>query len=97
MSRFERKIGSMPVIHLTFDDPAWPELRDRELVRYQDPISVTALPHGMESGGTSVALRLDLPDGQIVIVETSLAILAAVVRGIMARYPDPPGVGMNAP
>lgn len=90
----------MPVIEITFAEPAWPDLLGPDappLIHYRDPIKATALPHGMASGGTSIALRLDLPDGTVVIAETSLAAFNALLRGIIARYPDPPGVGMNAP
>jgi hypothetical protein len=88
----------MPVISMNFNEPAWPDLADKgdKVIDYQDPISATALPGGMQAGGTSIALRFDLPDGQIVIVQTSLAALNMLVRGVIGRYPDPPGVGMNA-
>jgi hypothetical protein len=87
----------MPSMNLILEEPAWPDMDMSKVIDYQDPISVTALPGGMQSGATSVALRLDLPDGTIVIAQTSLGLLNMVVRGIVARYPDPPGVGMNAP
>lgn len=88
----------MPVIDLTFADPAWPDLMDRDLdlIHYREPIKATALPGGMASGATSIALRFDLPSGHVLIVETSLAALNALLVGIKARYPDPPGTGMNA-
>lgn len=87
----------MPVIELTLIEPAWPDLDLDKTIHYTDPIKATALPAGMMSGGTSIALRFDLPDGSIVIAETSLAALNALLIGVKARYPDPPGVGMNAP
>ena len=89
----------MPSLDLILEEPAWPDLgsRGEEVIHIMTPISVTGLPGGMESGATSVAMRIDLPDGRVVIVETSLALFLAAGRGIAARYPSPPGVGENAP
>ncbi len=46
------------------------------------------LPAGMSSGAPSVMIRLDLPDGRIVLAETSAALFVsagAAVRGAAAR------------
>jgi ABC-type uncharacterized transport system permease subunit len=40
------------------------------------PIEVALLRGGMQSGAPSVTLRLDLPDGRVVLTETSLALFA---------------------
>lgn len=90
----------MPVLHLILRDPAWPDLagrRELDVIHVTTPIEVTGLPGGMDSGATSVAFRIDLPDGRVVIAETSLALLVATVAGIRAKWPSPPGVGENAP
>jgi hypothetical protein len=84
----------MLAIHIILEEPAWPELTD--FVEATD-ISIAALPHGMDSGATSVVIRLDLPDGSVVLAQTSLALLLAAGRGIAARYPSPAGTGENAP
>lgn len=49
---------------------------------------------GMRSGRTSVALRLDLPDGRTLIAETSLGLLLGAAKAFEARHGDqvePPG------
>lgn len=87
----------MPALHLILREPAWPDLPTKEVIHITEPLEITALSHGMESGATSVALRINLPDGKVVIAETSLALLVATVRALAARYPSPPGTGENAP
>lgn len=88
-----------PVIHVVLTEPAWPDLADREkdVIKLTGPFGMTALAGGMESGATAVAFRFDLPDGRVLIAETSLAALTACVRALTARYPSPAGVGENAP
>jgi hypothetical protein len=49
---------------------------------------VAVLEHGMTSGAPSVALRLDLPDGQVVIVENSLAAWIAATAGMRGAFPE---------
>lgn len=50
------------------------------------PIRLAVLSGGMESGQASVSIRLELPDGRVVLTETSLALFvnaANVMRGII--------------
>jgi hypothetical protein len=51
------------------------------------PIGVAAIEGGMLSGATSVMFRIDLPDGRVVLAETSLALLEMAVQAMRARYP----------
>lgn len=52
-------------------------------------IEVGALEHGMQSGKPSAALCFSLPNGQVVLVETSLALLLSAGDALKARYGDP--------
>lgn len=52
-------------------------------------IELGALPHGMASGAASVAFCFELPDGKIVIAETSLALLLTAADALKARFGDP--------
>jgi hypothetical protein len=85
----------MPTIKLDLDgDGAWEDLADRpkdQLIHLpaEAPIGMAVLDSGMISGKPSVALRFALPDGRVVIAETSLALLSASVRAIWARYGEP--------
>lgn len=77
------------IISLKLDgDGAWPDLMDRGVIHLGDDteIGLCVLPKGMTSGRPSVAFRLDLPDGQVVVAEASWRVLAVAVQGIAARY-----------
>ena len=50
------------------------------------PIGIAALPGGMASGRTSLTIRIDLPNGDVVLAETSLALLQLAARAFTARY-----------
>lgn len=69
-------------------DGAWPDLIDRPVIHLGDgtTIGLCVLPTGMRSGRPSVAFRLDLPDGQVVVAEASWRVLAVAVQAIAARY-----------
>jgi hypothetical protein len=67
----------------------WSDLLDKEVIYLGDeaaPIEIVAMPGGMTSGRTSISMRLDLPDGRVVIVETALYELANAVRQIQERF-----------
>ena len=67
----------------------WSDLADKEVIYFGDeasPIEIVAIPKGMASGGTSIKIRLDLPDGRVVIIETALYELANAVREIQERF-----------
>lgn len=72
-------------------DCAWPELAGKYIVHLAGgakPIQVAVLAGGRPSGRPSVALRLDLPDGRIVVAETSARLFVAAAKAIEGRYPD---------
>ncbi len=79
---------------LTFDtilepEEHWDDLLDKEVIYFGDqasPIEIVAMPKGMASGRTSISMRLDLPDGRVVIVETALSELANAVQKIQAHF-----------
>ena len=73
-------------------DGAWPDLGAKrqagELVHLGEgsTIGVIVLEGGMSSGRASVAFRIDLPDGRVVVAETSWRLLAMACRAIAARH-----------
>ncbi len=79
---------------LTFDtilDPEepWEDLLDKEVIYFGNeaaPIEIVAMSEGMASGRTSISMRLNLPDGRVVIIETALYELARVVDTIQERF-----------
>jgi hypothetical protein len=83
----------MPALNLITDegDDPWPDLRGKEVVHLGNgapPIGVAVLSGGMASGRPSLMLRIDLPDGQIVMAETSARLFCLAARVIQAKFPD---------
>ena len=82
----------MPALSIILNgDNAWPELKDKEIIHLANDaplIQVAVLDGGMTSGLPSVALRLDLPDGRVVVAETSARLFCAAALAILARYPQ---------
>lgn len=67
---------------------AWPDLQDRGVHEVQK-LAITALDRGMASGKPSVAIRLDLEDGTVVVAQTSLVLFLSAADALKARYGDP--------
>jgi hypothetical protein len=84
----------MPAIELNLNgDRAWPDIRDNivkdNLTHLPDTTwRLAALSGGMVSGKTSLALRLDLPNGEVIVTETSLASWVATTCALRARFPE---------
>ena len=69
------------VVHLDGDN-CWPDLKDKVGTPdyiFTKIVSIARLPAGMQSGLSSVSVRIDLPDGKVVVAETSLALLRNAV------------------
>lgn len=49
---------------------------------------VIVLEGGMASGGPSIALRLDLENGDCVVAESSVALFSQIVVACRAKYPE---------
>lgn len=77
----------MPALNIILEgEGCWPDLHEKKVIHTTDPISVAALPRGMSSGSASVAFRIDLPDGTVVVAETSMALFLAAARAFRARH-----------
>jgi len=79
----------MPVLDIKLDgDRCWPDLADKasagQIVETQT-IAVALLPGGMTSGAAAVAIRIDLPDGRIVIAQTSQMLFDSAARAFRGR------------
>lgn len=88
----------MPVLTVTVDidrDP-WEDLNalraEGKLISAMHveagTIRVGGLPHGMSSGRTSVAIAVPLPDGTVLLTETSLALFLQAAEILKVKYPN---------
>lgn len=68
-------------------DNAWPDLRDKPIIHVKEAMSAAVLEGGMVSGLPSVALRIELPNGETVVAETSARLFCTAAKAIMAKYP----------
>lgn len=81
----------MAIMTILLDaDGAWPELRGKKIhhISNDDVIEVAALDGGMQSGLPSVMFRIDLPNGEVVLAETSMRLFLNAAKAFMARYGD---------
>ena len=80
----------MVSIRLIFDEPAWPDLAERDDVIHGnrgDELEIAVLDGGMSSGRPSIAIRLNLADGRVAIIESSALAFCSAARAIKSRYP----------
>jgi hypothetical protein len=73
-------------------DLAFPELKDKPVIHLGNdapPIVIAGLEHGTESGAPSIVMRLDLPDGQTVLAETTLKLFLTAADALRTRFGDP--------
>lgn len=86
----------MPTFTLSFQqegplsETVWPDLERDDCIHLGEgspAIGLAVLGSGMASGLPSIALRIDLPDGKTVIVETSARLFCLAADAIKARYP----------
>ena len=76
-------------------DRCWPDLDDRRIIHLGNgapPIGLAVLTNGTQEGRESVTIRIDLPDGRVVLAETSLRLLCMAVDAMRARYGDQGGL-----
>jgi len=68
---------------------AWTDLATRDLV-HGAWTRLGVMPGGMDSGALSIGIVVELPDGRLVVAETSWALLYVAAQAIAARYGAPP-------
>lgn len=75
-------------INLSGEQPAWPDLADKQIEQPSPDWKVSIIPNGMSSGRTAVAIRMHAPDGVTIVAEQSLAqmvMLGAALKGYADR------------
>ena len=76
----------MPSIRVNTDGiGAWPDAK-KAMWLSDERIQIAALPAGMASGRASVAIRIDLPNGRVAIIQTSLRAFHAAHNVIVGKH-----------
>jgi len=81
----------MPVLRIALDvdDHTDPNLRSIDghgVIHLPDPdMAFIRVPHGMSSGKDSVFVQVFLPDGRVVMAETSMELFLAAARAFAAK------------
>lgn len=75
-------------IHIN-GDGCWPDVTPESeqltwLHSTTENLSIARLPAGMQSGASSVAIRVNTPDGRIVVVEVSMKLFQAAAQAFAA-------------
>lgn len=68
----------LPNVEGGFDDLK--DKRDKVLHLSEPRLTIGRLPRGMESGRSSVVLRIDLPNGTVIIAETTMRIFQSAAK-----------------
>lgn len=76
-------------INLQGDGAFAEEMSGHKVHHVTEAFTVAGLDHGMRSGAPSVAFCIPLPDGSVVLAETSLALLLTASDALRARFGDP--------
>jgi len=65
-------------------DNCWPDLKTKGFVE-GNWIGIARLPKGTTSGNSTVTIRVELPDGQTILAQTTLRLLSNAVRAFEIR------------
>lgn len=80
----------MPMIKIILNgENCWPDLKGKLVHHITNDFQMAGLPSGMESGKPSITIRIDINEKEVVIVETSWALLLSTMDAFLARYGDP--------
>lgn len=75
--------GFTPLTIVLNGDDCWPELKERGFVQGVF-VALARLPNGTVGGRSSVIARIELSSGQVVLAETTLALLRSAVQAFDA-------------
>lgn len=82
-----------PLTIILDGDAAWPDLApdapDRPELIEGHLEAVAGIANGTANGHPAVAFRIELPDGSVVLAQTTLALFLTAAEGIAARHGDP--------
>lgn len=70
-------------------DNCWPELREKGFIE-GNWTGIARLPNGTVNGKSTVTIRVELPDGQTVLAQTTLTLLSNAMRAFEIRKETTP-------
>jgi len=80
----------MPVINVILEEGFISDYSPDEIIHIGDSsgaaIRITALEHGMTSGKASVGIGIPMPDGKIILVESSLELFMGAAAVLGAKF-----------
>jgi hypothetical protein len=75
------------IMHILLDgEGALRDIEPDKIIHTTEPWTVLALAGGMESKKPSVAFVIALPDGHVVLAETSMRLFHVAAKAFAARY-----------
>lgn len=75
--------GFTPLTIVLNGDNCWPELKERGFIQGVF-VALARLPNGTVGGRSSVMARIETDSGQVVLAETTLALLRSAVQAFDA-------------
>lgn len=73
-------------LHVILDgEGIWPDLIGRQLPEVK-AITIAGLGHGLTSGKASVAIRIDLASGEVIVAQTTLTLFMEAAHLLGLRY-----------
>lgn len=76
-------------LDVVLEEPAFSDYSGKEIIHLTGTIRVACLEGGTVSGKPSVGLGFELPDGKVVLAETTLALFLTAADAFKAKYGDP--------
>jgi len=79
----------MPAIEVVFYEPAFSDYKMENIIHLGNeakPIKIAVLKGGMTSGKPSIGIGIELPDGKLVLAESSVDLFLAAAKLIQEAY-----------
>ncbi len=70
------------------EERPWRDVPQDKVLLPEGILEAHVLEGGMASGKPSIAFQFNLPDGQVMLTETSARLMCSLTRMILAKYPN---------
>lgn len=62
---------------------------DYPVAKYNGEVRIGAMPEGTRDGHPTVMIGIDMPNGSVLVIETTLALFLSAGEAFVARHGDP--------